>query len=58
MKELINQHVIAICSCGIKKGQEVFGILSENKGKLIVTVIDEDGFESLYEVNHQTVREA
>jgi hypothetical protein len=56
--ELIGQHVIATGSCGMKKGQEVFGILSESKGDWIVTVIDEDGWEMPCSVYYQTIKEA
>ena len=58
VKELIGQHVTATGSCGMKKGQEIFGILSENEGEWVVTVIDEDGFEMPCSVYYQTIKEA
>lgn len=58
IKELIGQHVIANVCYGIKKGEEVFGILSYDKGEWIVTVIEEDGNEIPYSVYYQTINQA
>ena len=58
LKKLIGEHVIATGSCGMKKGQEVFGILSENNNLWVVTIIDEDGFEMPCSVYPQTIKES
>ena len=58
LKNLIGNHVIATGSCGMAKNKEVFGILSEDNGQWIVTVIDEYGFELPCSVYAQTIKEA
>jgi hypothetical protein len=58
VNKLIGQHVKAIGRYGIWEGKEVFGILSEDKGDWIVSIIDEDGFEMPCSVFYQTIKEA
>jgi len=57
LKNLIGSEVMAIGSCGMKKNQEVIGVLSQDNGQWIVTILDEEGFELPCSVYAQTIKE-
>lgn len=56
IKSLIGSHVTAIGSCGMHKGEEVFGILSNQNNDWIVTIVQEDGWEVLCSVYYNSIR--
>ena len=57
MKHLIDKHVNAIGSCGQYKGEKVFGILDIDGGDWIVTIIDENGWETICSIYPNTIEE-
>jgi hypothetical protein len=55
-RDLIGKEVKAIGSCGIAKGKEVVGILSNDNGTWIVNVPKENGFDLPCSVYYQTIK--